>query len=384
MPMNEIPFALFRNNFLPLSETFIHDELRFHKRYRGVVFTRRRMNESVFSGHEVHAANESGKAAALLYGATALHPPFFAEFFRRRFALVHAHFGHNGLYALPYAQAFRLPLVVTVHGRDVTILVGPDRFLPEFWHYAIGSKALFSRATLILAASTELAELLVEAGCPESRIRIHRLGIDLENFAFREREPEGILQVLMVGRLVPKKGFAFGLRAFAGAIEAGIDARLRIVGDGPHRAQLERLARELGISSRVTFSGALPHAEVIRAMRESVLLLAPSVVASNMDRESGLIVAKEASAVGVPVVAHWHGGLPDIVDDGVTGFLVPERDVPRMTGRIVALLRQPGLRASFGRAAREKMEREYDIRKTNERLENFYDEAIALWNRKRP
>ncbi len=125
-------FALFRNNFLPLSETFIHEELRFHERYRGVVFARRHLNEQVFPGHEVHSADASGKGAMLLYGATALYPPFFREFRRRNFALVHAHFGHNGLYALPYAQAFKLPLVVTVHGRDVTILGGPDRFLPEF------------------------------------------------------------------------------------------------------------------------------------------------------------------------------------------------------------------------------------------------------------
>ncbi len=381
----ELPlFALFRNNFLPLSETFIHDELRFHERYRGVVFARRRMNGHVFCGHEVHAADEAGRAASLIYGATAMHAPFFAEFRRRPFALVHAHFGHNGLYALPYAQVFRLPLVVTVHGRDVTILVGPDRWLPEFWHYNAGSRALFSRTTLFLSASTELAELLVEAGCPEDKIRIHRLGIDLDAFAFREREPEGVPQVLMVGRLVPKKGFHFGLRAFARTVQAGIDARLRIVGNGPQRTELERLARDLGVGDRVAFAGALPHAQVRQAMEESAVLLAPSVVASNMDRESGLIVAKEASAVGVPVVAHWHGGLPDIVEDGKTGFLVPERDVGRLAERLATLLRQPGLRRDFGRAARGKMEREYDIRKANARLETFYDEAIAAWNGKRP
>lgn len=382
--MQELPlFALFRNNFLPLSETFIHDELRFHERYRGVVFSRRHINSHIFSGHEVHSADTHGKGGMLLYGATALYPPFFKEFRRRKFVLVHAHFGHNGLYALPYAHAFGLPLVITVHGRDVTILVGSDRFLPEFWHYNFASKTLFSRATLILAASTELAELLMEIGCPEDKIRIHRLGIDLTKFAFREQEPNGPLQVVMVGRLVPKKGFHFGIRAFAGALQSNCNAHLRIIGDGPQRLQLEQLVQNLGIASHVTFTGALPHTEVCQTIQQSTILLAPSVTASNMDRESGLIVAKEAAAVGLPVVAHWHGGLPDIVEDGHTGFLVPERDVTRMTQRLITLLRNVDMRRAFGRAAREKMEREYDIRKVNMRLESLYDEAIALWNKQR-
>ncbi|MBU1069315.1 glycosyltransferase [Myxococcota bacterium] len=387
--MEPTTFALFRNNFLPLSETFIHDELRFHERYTGVVFARRHLNADVFPGHEVHAADGAGanSPASLLYGATGLYAPFFREFFTRRFALVHAHFGHNGLYALPYAVAARLPLVVTVHGRDVTILTGPDRHKPEFWYYSLRARQLFARTNLFLAASTELAELLVEAGCDPEKIRIHRLGVDLSNFAFRESEPEEngsaqTPQVLMVGRFVKKKGFHYGLRAFAAALSSGVSARCRLIGDGPERGALEQLVRDLGIADRVVFSGSVPHAAVREAMNESALLLAPSMVAPNMDRESGLIVAKEAAAVGLPVVAHWHGGLPDIVDDGVTGFLVPERDLGRLTDRLSRLLGDRQLRVGFGRAAREKMERDYDIRIANRRLEGFYDEVLSGWTRR--
>ena len=217
----------------------------------------------------------------------------------------------------------------------------------------------------------------------EDKIIIHRFVIELNNFSFLEHEPDGPLQVVMVGRLVPKKGFHFGIRAFAGALQSNCNAHLRIIGDGPQRLQLEKLVQDLGIASHVTFAGALPHTEVCKAMQQSTILLAPSITASNMDRESGLIVAKEAAAVGLPVIAHWHGGLPDIVEDGHTGFLVPERDVTRMTQRLITLLRNVNMRRAFGRAAREKMEREYDIRKVNMRLESLYDEAIVLWNKQR-
>lgn len=383
--MEPTPFALFRNNFLPLSETFIHDECRFHERYRPEIFARKRMNRDVFPGHVVHAADTLGEYSpgSLLYGATGLYPPFFGTFARRSYALVHAHFGHNGLYALPYAVAFKLPLVVTVHGRDVTILTGPDRLNPEFWYYTLRAGQLFGRATLFLAASTELAELLVEAGCPAEKIRVHRLGVDLANFSFRDQAPPGPPQVLMVGRFVKKKGFHLGLRAFAAALGRGVAARCRIIGDGPERGSLTRLVARLGIGEQVTFSGAVPHDEVVRAMNESALLLSPSLVAPNMDRESGLIVAKEAAAVGLPVLAHWHGGLPDIVDDGVTGFLVPERDPARLADRLERLLREPDLRVRMGAAARRKMEADYDIVAVNRRLEAFFDEAIDL-HRRRP
>jgi glycosyltransferase involved in cell wall biosynthesis len=181
----------------------------------------------------------------------------------------------------------------------------------------------------------------------------------------------------MVGRLVAKKGFAYGIRAFARLRAAGIEARLALVGDGPLRADLEALVSRLELEERVRFLGARPPAEVAAEMRRSVALIAPSIVVANMDRESGLIVAKEAAATGLPVVGNVHGGLPAIVDSGRTGYLVPERDVDAMAGSLELLLRDPALRRELGAAARLKMEREYDIRRKNEALEEIYDRVVA-------
>ncbi len=203
------------------------------------------------------------------------------------------------------------------------------------------------------------------------------------SFSFREREPEGRPQVLMVGASRAKKGFHFGIRAFAGALKAGATHSCALLGDGAQRAQLEKTCTGNCIASRVTFRARFRTPRYVPPC-SSPCCCWRQCAAPNIDRESGLIVAKEASAVGLPVVAHWHGGLPDIVEDGITGFLVPERDVARMAERLAALLRNPSMRSAFGRAAREKLEREYDICKANARLESFYDEAIALWNGRRP
>ncbi|MDD5306836.1 MAG: glycosyltransferase [Deltaproteobacteria bacterium] len=373
--------ALVRNNFLPWSETFIHDEIRHHERYEVTVFARQWRNADRFPGNRVVAVErvpqERRRLASAWYAAFGRSRRLESALDAGGFSIVHAHFGHNGLYGLTLARRAGLPLVVSLHGRDVTILLGRDKYRPTWWHYLAGYKRLFREARLFLAASSELKELIVSAGCPAEKVVVHRLGIDLQ--ALRPGTPcDGNAEplVVMVGRFVEKKGHAYGIEAMAAARKAGCAGRLVIVGDGPLRREYERLVARLGLEGTVAMPGALSHAEVARLLAGASVVLAPSVVARNLDRESGLIVAKEAAACGVPVVGTRHGGIPEIVEDGVTGFLVEERDCRAMGEKLAALLGDPGLRRSLGRAARARMEREYDIVERVRALEGLYDAVI--------
>jgi colanic acid/amylovoran biosynthesis glycosyltransferase len=121
----------------------------------------------------------------------------------------------------------------------------------------------------------------------------------------------------------------------------------------------------------------LAPADVAQLMAESDLLLAPSVVAADGDRESGVIAVKEASAAQLAVIGSLHGGIPEIIDDTSTGYLVPERDVETLTARLAELLADRSRCAQMGRAGRAKMEREYDLSRRVDALEAHYDEAIA-------
>jgi colanic acid/amylovoran biosynthesis glycosyltransferase len=107
------------------------------------------------------------------------------------------------------------------------------------------------------------------------------------------------------------------------------------------------------------------------------VLLAPSCTAHNGDLESGLLVAKEAGAASVPVVASQHGGIPEIVEDGITGYLVPERDDRALADRLGRILADPTLRAQLGTSARAKVEREYNLRRQVAMLESLYDLVLA-------
>lgn len=368
--------ALFANTFVAWSETFLWDEVRHHRRWEVDVFTCRRENADRFPWDRVHVGGP-------LYAKTTLSPAFDRRFRSGRYQLVHAHFGPGGLYALPYARRHRLPLVVTFHGYDVPLLGSWERLRPQYWTYALLGPRVLRAMTLGLCASAELRELLVELGVPPERLLVHRLGVDLAAFAPAPRPRGGPAEVAMVGRFAEKKGFAYGVRAFHRAIgggeakSGGAAAHLTIAGGGPGEARLRRLVDELGLNDRVTFAGVLAPAEVRTLLARTDVLLAPSVVPPDGDRESGVIVVKEACACGAVPVATWHGGIPEIVEDGVTGFLVPERDVDGLARRLTRLLDDRKLRARMAAAARTKMEREYDVRRQVGRLEEIYDEACA-------
>lgn len=361
--------ALFNTRFLPYSQTFVYEEIRRHERYAVEVFCGRRLLPERFPFPAVHVGGPR-------YRVTRRSAAFDARFRDRGFALVHAHFGTGAVYALPFARRHHLPLVVTFHGYDVPLLASPRRWLPQHLRYALLGPAVLRDMTLALCASTELMELLLAQGVPADRVRVHRLGVDVETFTPGARAPSPV-EVVMIGRFVEKKGFEYGLRAFAAAARAEPGIRLTLVGEGEREPALRALADAEGVAARVGFAGVLPPDRVARLLATSHILLAPSVTERSGNRESGLIVVKEASAAGAVPVGTLHGGIPEIIDDGVTGFLVPERDTEALADRLLRLVRDPALRERLSGAAREKMLREYDNRLRVRALERFYDEARA-------
>jgi glycosyltransferase involved in cell wall biosynthesis len=352
-----------------------------HDRYAPQVFCRKRSNADQFSGYPVHAVEEwpdrPRPLKGALYRATRRSQHFDRVFASGGFDLIHAHFFYDARYAMRWSRAYHTPLVVTLHGVDVGVLTGLARLSPRWLPVWLSRGRIFRDTDLFLADSTELRDLIVELGCPPEKARVHRLGVDIDRFSPRKMELSGTPEVLMVGRLVEKKGHEFGIRAAALARDEGLEFRLTLLGEGKFRPRLESLVRSLGLEDRVFLPGAVSHDQVRKALGTTAVLIAPSVVARNKDRESGMLAPKEASACGVPVVGTWHGGIPEIIDDGETGFLVPERNVEALGQRLIQLLQSQELRDKLGRAARAKMMREYDLRDRSAALEEIYDSVLA-------
>jgi colanic acid/amylovoran biosynthesis glycosyltransferase len=194
------------------------------------------------------------------------------------------------------------------------------------------------------------------------RIRIHNLGLDLAEVPFsadRAAEPT----VVAVGRLEELKGFGILLEAIALVRGRGHPVRLELVGGGEQEQELRARAAELGLADAVTFRGWVQPDEVLAAMRRATILAHTPVQLDAMPT-----VVKEAMAVGTPVIGSDLAGIPEMLDHGGCGVLVPPRDAGALAAAIERLLADPALRRRYAEAGRRQVEVSYDLARNGRRL----------------
>jgi glycosyltransferase involved in cell wall biosynthesis len=294
----------------------------------------------------------------------------------RRPALIHAHFGIEGVYALPLAQRLGVPLVTTFHGFDATLSTAALLASPAWANYPLFRRRLAREGNLFLCASSFIRDRVLAMGFPEARTVVHHIGVDCRSI--RPRDPrEETRTILHVARLVEVKGTSHLIRAFERLARGFEDVELVIIGDGPLKNSLRALVQSLGLTRRVRFLGARPHDQVIEWLRKAAMLVLPSVRTSSGRVEGLGMVLLEAGATGVPAIGSRIGGIPEAIIDGQTGFLAPERDVDALAGRIGDLLNDPALRSRLGAEARAFVLERFDIHRQTGLLEGLYDRVLS-------
>jgi colanic acid/amylovoran biosynthesis glycosyltransferase len=285
--------------------------------------------------------------------------------------LLHVYFGHIAVHLLPLLEILPIPVVVSFHGADAQVNLDQPR-------HRAATQRMLGLARLVLTRSASLAERLVELGCPREKIRIHRTGIPIDELHFRQRNaPEdGAWRCVQASRLIEKKGLSTTLAAFARFAERFPKARLTFAGDGPLREPAWQKVVQLGLPDRVKFSGFLSQPELRALYDQSHLFLHPSETPENGDQEGVPNAMLEAMAMGLPVLATTHGGIPEAVEHGVSGILVPERDASALGDELCALAENPARYAAMSRAAGERVRAMFDLRATVAALEGFYNEAL--------
>jgi colanic acid/amylovoran/stewartan biosynthesis glycosyltransferase WcaL/AmsK/CpsK len=285
---------------------------------------------------------------------------------RRRYDVLHAHFGPVGNSFRFAKELWEAPLLVSFHGYDFCTV--PRKDGPRVYH------RLFDAADGVTYNSEHTRGRLLELGCPADKLHKLPVGVDLSLFPYRERSrtPGEPVRLLTVGRLVEKKGVEYSVRAVARVATRHLDLRYDIVGDGPLRARLEATIRDLGLERVVTLHGARDGEFVRRLMNAAHLFVLASVTAANGDQEGQGLVLQEAQAAGIPVVATDHNGFPESIVPDESGFLVPERDVESLADRLSNLIAHPEIWPALGRRGREHVEALYDIRRLNDRLVDLY------------
>ena len=307
------------------------------------------------------------------YGISILSLRLFYEsiaFLREtKYDLIHAHFGPLGNHALILKElnAIQGKLVTSFHGFDLS------RYLTM--HGENVYKRLFLNGDLFLPISVYWKNKLIDLGCEERKTKVHHMGIDLNSFQFLERQVCFIHEVrlLSVARLTEKKGIKYAIKAVANLLATtNLNVRYQIIGDGPLRKTLQFLVNELNLQNHVLLLGLKTRSEIVRYLKESDILLAPSVSASDGDMEGIPMVLMEAMAMGLPVVSTYHSGIPELVSDGVTGFIVPERDEIALSKTVVKITQSVDTVASIVENARHFVEENFNIDIQNDDLVNIY------------
>lgn len=290
-------------------------------------------------------------------------------------ALLHAHFGPAALRALPLARALKIPMIVTFQGYDATVYDDFARNSNHYSHrvYVRRRKILESDSALIIAVSHFIRGELVRQGFAAEKIITHYVGVDTALFC-----PDPAIQredvVLFAGRLAEKKGCEYLIRAMAKVQSASPNAELVIIGDGPLRADLERLASEC--LHRYRFLGFQPPEIIKQWMNRARVFGAPSLRAHCGDAEGYPNAFAEAQAMGLPVVSFNADGVREAVAHGETGWLAPERDSDVLSHYLQRLLDNPDLSSRMGAAAREYVCAQFNLHAQTKKLEELYFQLL--------
>lgn len=267
--------------------------------------------------------------------------------------------------ALKSAEVITGKVVTAFRGADLSKAVYSE---PRLY------RRLFEIGDLFLPVSEVFHRRLRDLGCPESKIVVHHDDVDCASFPFLERRYESgeMLRLVAVGRLIDKKGIEYAIRAVDIVRRTIPQTELRVIGEGPLRSQLEDLIQERKLRGHVEFLGWLKHDAVGAEIARAHIMVQPSVTTADGEQEGIPTVLKEALASGLPVVATRHGGNPELVEDGSSGFLVPERDVEALAGRILDLAENSHTWSRMSRAGRAHVEQEFDVPVQSDRLHRLF------------
>lgn len=292
--------------------------------------------------------------------------------FQKDYDIIHCQFGTVSFRGMAFrtVNAPNAKLITIFRGHDISYFVKEK-----------GEKvydALFKQGDYFLANCEFFKRRAIDLGCPPDKIRVHGSGLDYSRFPFQIRQfPEdGIVRIATTGRLVEKKGIEYSIRAVAQVLKQYPNLEYTIIGEGPLRSNFEQLIQSLGVERSIKLLGRKSQAELIALLETSHLFIAPSVTAADGNQDAPVNVLKEAMAMGLPVISTLHGGIPELVEEGVSGYLVPERDAEAIATRLVDLIEHPDRWAAMGQAGRAFVEQNYDLNRLNDALVSLYESLL--------
>jgi colanic acid/amylovoran biosynthesis glycosyltransferase len=308
------------------------------------------------------------------FGPAAIKGRYFLEYIQLRSLVkdkvVHVQFGNNlsSLDKFKELQLVDFKLITTFHGFDA--------------HFSASNKAeksklyelLFKHGEAITCNTPYLAEKLKALGCPSDKLHVVPVPVNTQVFcpSPEEKEADGKVRLLSVGRLIKLKGHAYGLEVVRNLVEAGLDVEYVIIGEGEEEAHLRQRAKELNIENSVVFLGNVSQLDVVEKMRQSDLLLMTSITDNSNRQEAQGLVTIEAQACGLPVVAFRSGGVPYTLIEKETGILVDEKDSDSMANAVQDIVADKALHKKMQSAAVKFVQEKYAQKVISENWRELY------------
>ena len=261
-----------------------------------------------------------------------------------------AHFGNNGVIAKAFKNSGILAghLNTVFHGYEISEYVNVKLWKDKYVDLA--------KDSTLLPISNFWKKRLEQWGAISESIKVLRMGVDVEKLSFKKKPMKKPIQIISVARATEKKGLKYAISAMHYLSD---DFHLHIIGGGALHDDLVALTDTIGVSHRITFHGAKSPDYVQKSLEESDIFLLPSVVDSKGDMEGIPVALMEAMASGLLVVSTYHSGIPELIENGVSGFLVPERDPEAIAKAIESATSNDDLNGIVT-AARKKVESEFN------------------------
>jgi colanic acid/amylovoran biosynthesis glycosyltransferase len=376
--------------YLPITEPWIYNQINNLKNYRPIVYCLNKENLDIYPTELVRSLELSPKIKNLTvsfykaWGELFNFCPFFYSFLRKdKPDLIHAHFGPSGYHFLELKKIFKLPLITAFYGLDVSWLVSQrSRWRKRY-------EKLFREGELFLAEGNYMKNCLIQLGCPCDKVIVQHHGVDLNRIKFKPRgiEADDEIRILVFGRFAEKKGIPYAVEAFGLVKQAhpNLNLKLTIIGDSDGGLKEERekekilnTIKKYNLQECIRLSGLGPQCAFLAELLRHHIFMHPSIQAADGNTEGGAPVSIiEASASGMPILSTKHCDIPEVVVDGESGYLVPERNIGALRERLEFLVLNPGLWEKMGLVGRKHIEENYNIEKQIQKLEDIYDKVIS-------
>lgn len=291
--------------------------------------------------------------------------------------VLHFHFGTDAGIYLPLLKSISKPKVVSFYGYDCSSF--PQRFWGLGKYYL--RRRIFRHANIILAMSKDMEDDLLRLGCAKEKIKVHYHGVPLIKFYNQhlyQRANSDLVSYLMITGLTPKKGHLFLLAAFRKAFSMNPKIKLTIVGSGVMYLSIVNFIKRHEMQDYVSVIDKIPYAseQHINYLKTADVFIHPSITNKDADKEGipGAIV--EAMAAGLPIISTFHAGIPEIIENGESGILVPENDIEALCNAILNVSADSTLRERIGTQGQKYALAQLDLLSQETNLENIYSSLI--------